>query len=98
LSSEVINIADLKDPHDAEGRTYREVNAAKAHSVPIGTLVELESGARLFVVHHARDCDQTPLYCLSAKPEDTAQEREGFYNVSWLTGIPEECLLLIETP
>lgn len=62
----MIRISDLRDPADPQGRSYREVNAAKIHKYPLGALVELDHGVRLWVVHHARDCDQTPLYCLSA--------------------------------
>lgn len=46
----LINIADLVDPYDPAKRSYRQVNAEKQHSIPIGALVELESGVRLFVV------------------------------------------------
>lgn len=65
----MINLADLKDPKDPLGRSYREVNAEMNHKIPIGTLVELESGVRVFVVLHNRDCDQTPLYSLSIDPD-----------------------------
>jgi hypothetical protein len=61
---EVKNIADLFDPNDTEGRTYREINYAKRHSFEIGELVELESGIRLHVTLLTRDCDGTPLYHL----------------------------------
>lgn len=64
-----VNIADLKDPNDLQGRSYREVNAEKLHNIPIGALVELENGARAFVVQHTRDCDQTPLYSLAIDPD-----------------------------
>lgn len=64
-----INVADLKDPDDSQGRSYREINAEKSHKIPINTLVELESGARAFVVRHTRDCDQTPLYSLAINPD-----------------------------
>ncbi len=43
----------------------KKINAEKKHSIPIGSLVELPNGARLFVVDYRRDCDQSPLYCLS---------------------------------
>ena len=87
-----INVADLVDPDDPSGRTYRQVNALKSHGIPIGTLVELENGARLFVVKHTRDCDQTPLYSLCADQDDTEQEREGFSNYGWVNGYSEEDL------
>jgi hypothetical protein len=96
MSHHPINrISDLRDPNDPQGRSYREVNAARTHNYPIGALVELNHGIRLFVVHHARDCDQTPLYCLAADPNDTHLEREGFYNPKWVTGIAEQYLTLI---
>ena len=59
------------------GRTYREDNLTRMHQIPIGTLVEVKFDrwfgdgacwkvlARLWVVKHTRDCDGTPLYCLS---------------------------------
>lgn len=91
----IIRISDLRDPNDPQGRSYREVNAAKKHAIPIGALVEMQSGVRLFVVHHARDCDQTPLYCLCTDPTNTEIEREGFYNNGWVTGIPEGSITLV---
>jgi len=91
----MIRISDLRDPNDSQGRSYREVNAAKTHKYPVGALVELNHGVRLWVVHHARDCDQSPLYCLSADPNNTEIEREGFYNPKWVTGIPEQYLMFI---
>ena len=65
-----INIADLRDPDDSKGRSWREVNAEKIHNIPVGSLVEIKNGARVFVVKHTRDCDQTPLYSLAIDPED----------------------------
>jgi len=85
----VINIADLVDPNDPDGRTYRQVNAARSHAIPLGTLVELESGARLFVVFLARDCDQTPLYSLASYPDEHDTNR-------WLGGFDEESLTVID--
>lgn len=46
------------------GKTARQTNLEKVHTVPLGSLVELESGVRLFVVEHVRDFDGTPLYNL----------------------------------
>jgi hypothetical protein len=92
-----INIADLQDPDDAQGRSYRQVNAEKVHKIPIGTLVELETGVRLFVVYHGRDCDQTPLYYLSHDQEDITPKYKNFRNESWTGGYPEDSLKLIKT-
>ena len=83
----IVNLADMIDPNDSKGRSYREVNAEKQHKINIGTLVELENGARLFVAKHARDCDQTPLYSLGIDIED---------KYSWIHGYPEESLRRIE--
>lgn len=70
-----INIADLTNPET--GKTYRQENLEKKHTIPIGTLVEVKfdnwfSGgacwkvhARLWIVLHTRDCDGTPLYSIS---------------------------------
>lgn len=58
------HIADLVDDNDPYGRTYRQINLEKTHNIPIGTLVEMNNGVRLFVAKHTRDCDETPLYSL----------------------------------
>lgn len=92
---EFINIADLKDPNDPHGRSYREINAEKSHGIPLGSLVELESGVRLFIVYLGRDCDQTPLYWLCDDPEDTEPDEDGFRNRRWIGGYPEDSLKVI---
>jgi hypothetical protein len=76
------NIADMVNPES--GKTWREENAARPHKIPLGALVEVrrdpedgeqaDSGLRLFVVEHSRDCDQTPLYLLSFKTVDQYQK------------------------
>lgn len=72
-TNRIINVADIPDEN---GITSRQRNLLLKHDVPIGSLVEFLSdpensdednenvGARLFVLHHSRDCDQTPLYDL----------------------------------
>ncbi len=65
------NVADLKDPTDGLGRTYREVNNATKHKLPLGSLVELYTGARLLVTRRTRDCDGTPLYSLGSRVGNT---------------------------
>lgn len=92
----MINIADLKDQSDKQGRTYREINNAMSHNIEIGALVETESGARLFVVNHTRDCDGTPLYNLSHDKNDTIKERPNFKNIGWIGGYSEDCLTVIK--
>ena len=91
------NIADLVNPET--GNTYRQDNSARSHKIPLGSLVEIVSasnecdiGLRLFVVDYGRDCDQTPLYTLSASSledyrkavvavEKARQDRDPQYNL-----------------
>ena len=87
-----VTIADLKDPNDPEGRTYREVNNATKHSFDVGQLVEIDHGVRLFVAKQTRDCDGTPLYCLTPRKNDYNQERERFANSNWTNGWPEDSM------
>ena len=95
--SPFIHIADLVNQES--GKTYREENAELQHNIPIGSLVEIEpDGVRLFVVYHARDCDETPLYSLAINSEDTKREHDRFYNHKWHNGYPEECLKIISLP
>jgi hypothetical protein len=73
---EVINIADTIE---GNGKTLRQNNALIDHKIPIDTLVEVKYDtwfgdgackkvhARLFVFEHTRDCDGTPLYSLSER-------------------------------
>lgn len=49
---------------DENGESQKDRNLKKNHNIELGALVELESGVRLFVVNHSRDCDGTPLYDL----------------------------------
>ncbi|UTU10239.1 hypothetical protein CcrRB23_gp377 [Caulobacter phage RB23] len=95
-----MNVADFKDPHDPEGRTYRQVNAAKTHAFPLGALVEVDgTGARLFVALQTRDCDRTPLYSLSGEPAPVEFPPESFSWDLWrsrvLHGYGEDGLTLI---
>lgn len=87
---------DLKDPDDPQGRSYREVNLAKTHRIPVGTLVELRSGVRLFVVFHHRDCDGTPLYAMSHDRDDTIQRNPSFHNPKWVHGYTEQYLKVVD--
>jgi hypothetical protein len=86
---DAINIADLRDPNDPQGRTYRQVNAATTHAITVGSLVETENGERLFVKKHTRDCDQTPMYSLGLLSDD-----EGPYS-KWIHGFPEYLLTVV---
>ena len=94
----LVIVHDLIDPDDPQGRTYKEVNATKQHNIPIGALVELPTGARLFVVHHGRDCDMTPLYYMSYDRTDTEGRVSRFRNPSWTGGYSEDALTVITPP
>lgn len=87
-----LNVADLQDPNDQLGRTYRQVNAARRHAIPLGALVELETGERLRVMMHTRDCDQTPLYSLGV----TGDDEDEIGRMKWHHGYSEESM--VEVP
>ena len=65
---ELINVADLKDPDDKQGRTYREVNNSTGHTLNIGDHVRYTKadGCQFYgvIVSLDRDCDGTPLYSI----------------------------------
>lgn len=91
------NVADLADPSDPAGRSYRQVNAEKRHAIPLDALVEVESGERLYVVMQGRDCDQTPLYWLSMEGH-TEKLNEHMHKGDWFGGYLEESLTVIKLP
>lgn len=103
LVGTIFNLADCVDPDDPQGRTIWEVNRAKPHVIPIGALVEVgnseypdpSDGVRLWVVHHGRDCDGTPLYYLCADRDDTEQRNPHFFNQKWVGGYSEDSLKVI---
>ena len=68
-----INVADLQNPNDPEGRSYREVNNSTKHRYEINSLVEFKDGIRLIITKQTRDCDGTPLYCFGYY-DDSADE------------------------
>lgn len=93
-----IVLHDLKDPDDPQGRSYKQVNESKVHNIPIGTLVELGTGVRLFVVSHDRDCDGTPLYAMAPDRDDTVRDHPSFANRKWVHGYPEDSLRVVDLP
>jgi hypothetical protein len=62
--------------------------------IKLGTLVEIvETGVRLFVVYHTKDCDgKTHLYWLSPDKGDTQQTHAFFANPKWVGGYPKRSL------
>lgn len=70
---------DSVDPNDSLGRSYKQINEEKNHSIPNGALVEINStGVRLFVAIKGRDCDQKPLYWLSHEKDSNAPLFGGY--------------------
>lgn len=72
----------VSDIVEENGKTVRQNNLEKEHTIPLGALVEIGNpdypdedcdGLRLFVVEHNRDCDGTPLYSMSFE-RDAANE------------------------
>ncbi len=68
-----MNISDIVE---SNGKTVKQNNMEQSHTIPLGSLVEIlgdenddDTGLRLFVVHHGRDCDGTPLYGMSFKKD-----------------------------
>jgi hypothetical protein len=62
------------------------------HYVDVGVLVALETGARLFVAKHTRDCDGTPLYSLT--PE--IQGEDPLNEAKWMRGYPEHSIKVVK--
>ena len=95
-------IFSLYDTVEENGKTIRQNNRAIPHTIPLGTLVEVKYDdwfgngacervhARLWVVKHCRDCDGSPLYCLSRWTEWSAARDYGFVG-----GITEKQLTVI---
>ena len=92
----IINVADL--PSDIPGKTWRQKNSEMKHKIPLGTLVEIiDTGARMFVIKHLRDCDQTPLYCLHPDYENYMEVwKDNPYYHAMFGGYSEESLKIIK--
>lgn len=100
---------------EANGKTVRENNLALAHKIPLGTLVEVNinysehHGIRMYVCHHGRDCDGTPLYSLWPSNDisryvDDVQGNDDYariqrvYNMKAEHGFSDESLIVIKLP
>ena len=93
----ITQICDITDPDDSQNRTYREINNAKSHVYKVGQLVELESGARLYVAYLTRDCDGTPMVTLTPyKPVEGDEDMWFFIDQQVLTGYMESSLSPVE--
>ena len=71
-----MNIVLASEIQREDGLTQREHNQSLLHSIPLGSLVEIDlnysnkHGLRLFVCEQNRDCDGEPLYSLTSDIED----------------------------
>ena len=84
----------LRNMVEENGKTIKQNNLSRSHNIPLDTLVELESGVRLFVTEHTRDCDGTPLYTL-AEYQTTSEEGTPIY---LSTGHGEDSLRTVKRP
>lgn len=73
----MMNVSDIVE---SNGKSVKQNNLEQDHTIPLGSLVEIlgsdsddDTGLRLFVVDHGRDCDGTPLYGLSLKKDAKEQ-------------------------
>ena len=89
------NVADLIDPSDPEGRSYRELNNLKSHKFRAGQLVEIDDGVRLYVEHLTRDCDGTPLYVLSPFKVGFSPSYVSFSCSQSVQGVDEDSMTLV---
>jgi hypothetical protein len=76
MENNEIEIINVKDIVEENGKTIHENNLEKTHKYPVGSLVEVKYDkflgngacklvhARLWVYSHDRDCDGEPLYSL----------------------------------
>ena len=73
----LVNIADLVDPNDQLGRSYREVNRSKKHLHKMGeVLMWTRDDDRVFgtITNLTRDCDGTPLYTITEEHHGHSEE------------------------
>lgn len=72
------------------GKTWRQENLEAPHTLPLGTLVEVDCptsemhGLRLFVSRHDGDCDGEALYALS--PYNPTDEKSLLYTMERVAG------------
>lgn len=67
----LINVADLVDPNDKQGRSYRKINKATAHKLKVGDRVQVMGDMVLYITKLIRDCDETPLYAVGNRNAKT---------------------------
>lgn len=84
----------LRNMVEENGRTIKQNNMDRNHTIPLDTLVELENGVRMFVVLYTRDCDGTPMYGLA----DYKQEEYINGNGQISTGHVEDSLRVVHQP
>ncbi|HEX8248987.1 MAG TPA: hypothetical protein VF599_12490 [Pyrinomonadaceae bacterium] len=102
--TQIVFIHDLVNQQT--GKTFKEEKLEINHSIPLGSLVEVnhqdeeddDVGVRLYVVGHVRDCDGTPLYRLGMKgaPLRDDWQQEGFYSRKTFGNYGEDSLTVIK--
>lgn len=90
----ISNVADLTNPSEPQGRTYRQVNAEKTPAIPIGTLVELETGERLRKVDVDPDLVRITLLPLLRPLSAYESVNSNMRIQEWI--IPKDCLAAVE--
>ena len=87
-----MKIEMIHDIVEKNGKTIKENNLAKFHKYELGELVEMKNGVRMFISGYRRDCDGTPLYCLSYENDPWQWEN----NNCQLCGFGEDSLSMIK--
>jgi hypothetical protein len=84
----------LRNMVEENGKTIKQNNMDRKHTIPFDTLVELENGVRMFVVLHTRDCDGTPMYGLADYKQDEYINGNGQIS----TGHIEDSMVVVKRP
>ncbi len=81
----MINVADMVDSNDPQGRTYREINNEEKHNLKVGDFVKVSIGDNPdcfgTIEKLSRDCDGTPLYSISVVHYGFAEEDIELVNI-----------------
>ncbi len=67
------------------GKTIRQENMEIQHKYPLGSLVEIIDGVRLYVVEHTRDRDGELLYSLYWYPPNSEEYKDVLDDNAYLT-------------
>lgn len=121
----MVHVVSLSDMVEPNGKTVRENNLERKHNIALYAKVQITTGINkgitLFVQGHSRDCDGTPLYCLTHDwrvigkdvssdalhkklvgvldnmTRSITQYSHAVASGSVYNGVPEECLIVVES-